>query len=157
MNIIYRPATFDDAESMHKILNDYAKAGLMLPRARNSIYESLREYVVAEIDGEIVGIGALHFVWDRLAEVRSLAVIPQYKTQGIGKKIVELLEAEGLARGVNMFLTLTYQPGFFNKCGYEITQKETLSPKVWKECVYCPQYPNCDEIALTKIVNRENL
>lgn len=155
MNISYRPATFDDVEPMHKILNDYAKEGLMLPRARNAMYESLREYVVAEIDGEIVGIGALHFVWDRLAEIRSLAVIPKYKIHGIGKKIVELLEEEGLARGVNMFFTLTYQPGFFNKCGYEIAQKESLSPKVWKECVHCPQYPNCDEIALTKVVNKK--
>lgn len=154
MNIIYRSATFDDVEAMHKILHDYAKAGLMLPRARNAIYESLREYVVAEIDGKIVGIGALHFVWDRLAEVRSLAIIPDHKTTGIGRKIVELLEAEGVARGVEMFFTLTYQPGFFGKCGYEVVAKESLSPKVWKECVHCPQYPNCDEIALTKIVKK---
>ncbi len=150
MNINFRFATFDDVESMHKILNDYAKAGLMLPRARNSIYENLREYVVADLDGAIIGIGALHFVWERLAEIRSLAIIPDYKKHGIGKQIVELLEKEGLARGVNMFFTLTYQPGFFAKCGYELTPKEELSPKVWKECVHCPQYPTCDEIALVK-------
>lgn len=153
MDIKFRAATFDDTEAMYKMLNDYAKEGLMLPRARNSIYENLREYIVAESEGQIVGIGALHFVWDRLGEIRSLAVVPQYKKHGIGKKIVEYLEQEGLDRGVNMFFTLTYQPIFFGKCGYEVTPKEDLSPKVWKECVHCPQYPTCDEIALVKHVN----
>lgn len=154
MDINFRPATFDDVESMHKILNDYAKEGLMLPRARNSIYENLREYIVAEVDGNTIGIGALHFVWDRLGEIRSLAIVPGYKKLGVGKKIVEFLEQEGLARGVTMFFTLTYQPVFFEKCGYELTPKEELSPKVWKECVHCPQYPTCDEIALVKHIKK---
>lgn len=111
--VIYRSATFDDVEKLHKLLNDYAAEGLMLPRSRNSIYENLRDYVVAVENNHVIGCGALHFVWDRLAEIRSLAVDPERKTQGIGRKMVELLEAEGIERGVKMFFTLTYQPGFF--------------------------------------------
>ena len=126
--VIYRSATFDDVEKLHKLLNDYAAEGLMLPRSRNSIYENLRDYVVAVENNHVIGCGALHFVWDRLAEIRSLAVDPERKTQGIGRKMVELLEAEGIERGVKMFFTLTYQPG----------------------CVYCPQYPYCNELAFVK-------
>ena len=90
--ITYRQAKFDDVENIHKLLNDYAKEGLMLPRSRNAIYENLRDYIVAVQGSHLVGCGALHFVWDRLAEIRSLAVDPELKCTGIGKKLVELLE-----------------------------------------------------------------
>ena len=60
----------------------------------------------------MIGCGALHFVWDRLAEIRSLAVDPERKTQGIGRKMVELLEAEGIERGVKMFFTLLISRDF---------------------------------------------
>ena len=148
--ITYRQAKFDDVEKIHKLLNDYAKAGLMLPRSRNAIYENLRDYIVAVENNHLIGCGALHFVWDRLAEIRSLAVDSELKCTGIGSKIVELLEKVGIEHGVKMFFTLTYQPGSFAKCNYIETAKEKLPQKVWKECVYCPQYPYCNEIAFVK-------
>ena len=99
--ITYRQATFDDVENIHKLLNDYAREGLMLPRARNAIYENLRDYIVAIENNRLIGCGALHFVWDRLAEIRSLAVDPERKTSGIGRNIVHLLEKEGMERGTS--------------------------------------------------------
>lgn len=102
--ITYRRATFDDVENIHKLLNDYAHEGLMLPRARNAIYENLRDYIVAIENNRLIGCGALHFVWDRLAEIRSLAVDPERKTSGIGRNIVHLLEKEGIEqRRKNVF------------------------------------------------------
>lgn len=148
--IIYRQAKFSDVENLHRLLNDYAKEGLMLPRSRNSIYENLRDFVVAVENNRLLGCGALHFVWDKLAEVRSMAIEPSLKKQGIGRQIVKMLEREGIERGVTMFFTLTYQPGFFAKCDYIETDKSVLPQKVWKECVHCPKYPNCDEVAMVK-------
>ena len=148
--IIFCPAKFSDVENIHKLLNDYAKEGLMLPRARNAIYENLRDYIIAVEGNHLLGCGALHFVWDRLAEIRSLAVSPEHKCSGIGRQLVQHLEKEGIERGVTMFFTLTYQPGFFAKCDYIETAKDKLPQKVWKECVYCPQYPYCNEIAFVK-------
>lgn len=149
--ITYRSATFSDVENIHKLLNDYAKEGLMLPRSRNSIYENLRDYVIAvDSSGRLLGCGALHFVWDKLAEIRSLAVAPNLKKTGIGRELVAKLEEEGITRGVKMFFSLTYQPGFFSKCDYIETDKTKLPQKVWKECVYCPLYPNCNEVAFVK-------
>lgn len=148
--IDYRRATFGDAEQIHKLCNYYASLGLMLPRSRNSIYENLRDYIVAVEDGRVLGCGALHFVWNRLAEIRSLAIDDEHQKRGIGKNIVQLLEEEGVERGADLFFSLTYQPGFFQKCGYVETAKENLPQKVWKECVHCPLYPNCNEIAFIK-------
>lgn len=148
--ITLRAAKFSDVENIHTLLNQYAKEGLMLPRSRNSIYENLRDYVIAVENNRFLGCGALHFVWDKLAEIRSMAIDPNYKQSGIGRMIVRELEKQGIERGVTMFFTLTYQPGFFSKCDYIETSKEKLPQKVWKECVYCSQYPYCNEIAFVK-------
>lgn len=150
--MLYRKATFRDVEAIHKIINDYAADGVMLSRARNTIYETLREYVLAEQDGSVIGLGALHLVWDELAEVRSMAVVPDSVNSGIGREIVERLLQEARALGVKTVFALTYQPGFFAKLGFREVAKETLSPKVWKECINCPKFPNCDEIAVVREV-----
>lgn len=84
----------------------------MLPRSRNTIYENLRDYILAVENNRLLGCGALHFVWDRFAEIRSLAVEPSLQKTGIGRQLVEHLEKEGIEHGVTMFFTLTYQPGF---------------------------------------------
>ncbi len=151
--IKYRSANFSDVKNMHKLVNDYAREGLMLPRSRNSIYENLRDYIVAVENDRLVGCGALHFIWDRLGEIRSLAIAPEKKGTGIGRKIVEMLEEEGIKLGVTVFFALTYQQGFFSKCNYVETERDKLPQKVWKECVYCPQYPYCNEIAFVKAMS----
>ena len=98
--MIYRTATFRDVESIHKIVNAYAEQGLMLARSRNSIYETLRDFVLAEDQGEVVGVGALHLVWDELAEIRAMAISPDYAGKGIGYKIVQQLMEDARKLGV---------------------------------------------------------
>lgn len=146
----YRKATFKDVEAIHKLINDYADKNLMLARSRNVLYETLRDMILAENAGQIVGIGALHLVWDELAEIRALAVAPEYTKSGIGREIVAKLTEEAEAIGVKTLFALTYQPGFFAKQGFEEIPKEKLPHKVWKECINCPKFPNCDEIAMMK-------
>ena len=146
----YRRAVFRDVESIHKIVNDYAEQGLMLSRSRNSIYETLRDFIVAEQDETVVGVGALHLVWDELAEVRAMAVAPVAKGQGVGMTIVEKLIGDAMILGVKTVFTLTYQPGFFTKAHFREVPKETLSQKVWKDCINCSKFPNCDEIAMIR-------
>ena len=121
----------------------------MLPKPYNVLYETLREFVVAELDGKIIGVGALHLTWNELAEVRSMAVHPDFSRHGIGSAIVKKLLEEGREVGVKKFFTLTYRPEFFKSLGFELTTKESLPHKIWKECIDCPKFANCDEIALT--------
>ncbi|SHJ51407.1 N-acetyltransferase [Propionispora hippei] len=148
--MIYRKATFKDVEAIHKLVNDYAEQGVMLPRSRNVLYETLRDMILAEDGGSIVGVGALHLVWDELAEIRTMAIAPDYMKQGIGREIVQLLIKEAYTLGIKTLFTLTYQPGFFAKLGFAEIPKEQLPHKVWKECINCAKFPNCDEIAMVR-------
>lgn len=149
--IYYRKATFADVDEIHDLIAFYAAQGVMLPKPHSTLYEALREFVVAEdVDSKkIVGVGALHLTWNELAEVRSMAVHENFSRRGIGSSIVKKLLEEGRTLGVKNFFTLTYRPEFFKSLGFTTTTKESLPHKIWKECIDCPKFPNCDEIAMT--------
>lgn len=150
--MIYRKATFADVEAIYELVAAYAAEGVMLARSRNTLYETLRDMVVAiDDDGSLAGVGGLHIIWDKLAEVRTMAVAPDKRRHGIGAEIVRQLLVEGEQLGIEKFFTLTYQPKFFEALGFAIINKEELPHKVWKECIDCPKFPNCDEIAMVKV------
>ena len=93
---IYRKPTFADVDEIYNIIAPYAAQGFMLPKPYNVLYETLREFVVAEDESKkIVGVGALHLTWNELAEVRSMAVHPDFSRKGIGSAIVKKLLEEG--------------------------------------------------------------
>lgn len=146
MNI--RKANLKDAEIIHNLVNNYADQGLMLSRPRSMIYEYIRDFFVAEVEGDIVGAGGLHILWEDLAEVRALAVKDTMACQGIGRMIVEHCLEEARDLGLPKVFTLTYQPGFFEKLGFTVVSKENMPQKVWRECISCPKFPNCDEICM---------
>ena len=144
----YRKAGISDVENIHKLLSHYADKGLLLARSRAKLYESIREFSVAEEDGTVVGVGSLHIMWKDLAEIRSLAVSPSYTRRGVGKKLVNIFLEEARYLCIPRVFTLTYKPGFFEKCNFNYIEKEDLPQKVWRECIDCPQFPNCEEIAM---------
>lgn len=150
---LYRKPKFADVDEIHELIAGYAAQGLMLPKPHSTLYETLREFIVAEevASGKIVGVGALHLTWNELAEVRSMAVHADFSRRGIGSAIVKKLLEEGRAVGVKEFFTLTYRPDFFKSLGFTVTTKESLPHKIWKECIECPKFPNCDEIAMTRV------
>ena len=148
MEIVYRKARIYDVEEIHKLVNYYANTKQMLARSRSSMYEGIREFTVAEYSGSVVGAGALHIVWEDLAEIRALAVAPQYIKKGIGRNLVQLFLKEAQELGIKRVFSLTYQPGFFERCGFQNISKDDLPQKVWTECVNCPQFPNCEENAV---------
>jgi acetyltransferase, GNAT family len=149
--MIYRKARFGDVEYIYDLIHRYAMRGEMLPRSRNTLYENLRDMVVAEEHEWVVGVGSLHIMWDRLAEVRMMAIASTHIRQGIGAEIVRRLLAEGESLGIEKVFTLTYKPEFFHRLGFIRISREELPQKVWKECIDCPKYPNCDEIAMIKV------
>lgn len=146
--MLMRKARMSDVEAIHALINDYADKGLMLPRSRNTLYENLLEFTVACDGDSLVACGALHILWETLVEVRSLAVAPGYVGKGLGTHIVESLVEESRSLGIPRVFALTYRPAFFERCGFRLATKEELPQKVWKECINCPKFPNCDEIAL---------
>lgn len=141
-------AKITDVEPIHALINYYAEKGLMLARPRTMLYEGLREFTVARDQGKIVAAGSLHILWEDIAEVRALAVAPEYAKQGLGRRLVEMFIKEARELGIPRLFSLTYQQAFFEKCGFIVVPKESLPQKVWKECVNCPKFPNCEEIAM---------
>ncbi len=150
MGIVYRKAKIEDVEDIHKLIMSHSTKGVMLARSRQSLYENVREYVVAEDDGEIVAVGGLRILWNDLAEVRSLVVTDSYSRQGVGSRIVAELEEEARELGLPKLFALTYQAGFFRKNGYEEVPHKSLPQKVWRDCIDCPKFPECEEVAVVK-------
>jgi len=143
-----RKAVMADAEKIQFLINEYAKQGLMLPRSINSIYENIRDFWVCEENGEIVGTCALTVFWNDLAEIRSLAVSPDFTGRGIGTELVKRALEEARSLGIARVFTLTYQVGFFKKLGFREIDKNSLPHKIWRDCINCVKFPNCDETAM---------
>ena len=143
-----RKAKISDVESIHTLITYYAEQDLMLARSRNMLYENLREFTIAEDQGRIVAAGSLHITWQDLAEIRAMAVTPDYMKKGIGRRLVSKFIEEARELEIPRIFALTYQDGFFAKCGFSVIDKDSLPQKVWKECVNCPKFPNCEEIAM---------
>lgn len=148
LKLTIRPAKLTDVPRMMPLLNDYARQAEILPRMEADVYQSIREWIVAEASGRIVGMGALLVLWGNLAEVRSLVVDPAWHGYGIGRKIVSALLEQASALAVPTVFALTRQAGFFLKLGFSLTEKEKLPRKVMKDCVFCPKFHACDEVAV---------
>jgi amino-acid N-acetyltransferase len=146
--MLIRQATVDDVPEMQRLIAHFASEGLMLPRTEKSLYETLHCFVVAEKDGDIAGTAGLHLLWKDLAEIRSLAVQPDFHGQGVGRKIVNALVEKAERLRVPQVLSLTYQTKFFDKLGFQTVEKETLPHKIWADCVHCRKFHHCDEVAM---------
>jgi len=145
---IIRRAELTDVAQMMPLLNDYARRAEILPRAESDVYQSIREWVLAEVDGQIVGMGSLLILWGDLAEVRSLVIDPAFQGLGLGRRIVLTLLDDARWLRIPTVFALTRQAGFFLKLGFQLTKKEHLPRKVMKDCVFCAKFQHCDEIAV---------
>jgi amino-acid N-acetyltransferase len=145
-----RKASLTDIPSLLKLINSYASNGIMLPRTEFEMAENIRDFTVVIEEGRVVGCGALHFYTLTSGEVRSLAVEPGEKTRGLGRQIVEALEDEANINELHSLFAFTYVPGFFQKLGFEEVDRGELPLKAWKDCMRCPKFQACDEIAMLK-------
>ena len=147
------PARLSDAEAIHSLVTFWADRGDMLHRPINEIYEAVRDFKVARQDSRVVGCGSLHIMGADLAEVRSLAVAEDVQTKGIGAAIVAACIEDARTFGLERVFALTYRPGFFEKQGFRIANVMEFPEKVWNECVRCPFFTNCKEVAVVLPLN----
>jgi len=150
-----RKALPKDAVQIHELINFWAKEGLLLPVSLNKIYDNIRDFWIYETESGILGCAALHIYWEDLAEIRSLAVNPEYRKRGIGRALVKQCLEEAKEFNLNRVFVLTYQVDFFKKLGFREIEKVHLPQKVWTDCINCPKFPNCDETALVKEIKGE--
>jgi len=148
-----RKAVMPDIHDLLDLINGYAANGIMLPRTEFEMSENIRDFTVAFDEGRLVGCGALHFYTPTSAEVRSLAVIEDYKHTGTGRAIVKALEQEALDAGLESIFAFTYVQEFFRKLGFVEVERGELPLKAWRDCLRCPKFHCCDEIAMLKILH----
>ncbi|MFC1864932.1 N-acetyltransferase [Chloroflexota bacterium] len=141
-------ARISDAVQMHKLINYFADKGEMLARPLSEIYENIRDYFVVREDERMIACAALHVNWSDLAEIKSVAVAEHCQRKGIGNRLIEACLREAKELGILTVFCLTYKPAFFERLGFSQVDKMELPHKVWTECYRCPNFPNCDEIAL---------
>ena len=145
-----RKACIKDVKEIQALINGFAKRDLMLPRSLNELYENLRDFWVYEDRGRVYGCGALHICWDNLAEIKSLAVKTDRQKKGIGSMLVKSCIDEAVGLGVKKIFVLTYRPRFFKDFGFKKIKNTALPHKIWAECINCPKFPGCKEVALVK-------
>lgn len=150
-----RKAKISDARSIKNLIDFYSSKGTMLPRSLSNIYENIRDFLVAEMDNEIVGCIALHIVWDNLAEIRSLAVSESHTNSGIGSNLLKEALNEAKELGIERVFTLTYASDFFEKHGFKRISKSRLPQKIWKDCLECSRFPDCEEEAFVLNLKKE--
>ncbi|MFH0935268.1 MAG: N-acetyltransferase [Candidatus Omnitrophota bacterium] len=150
MKIMIRKARIADITQIQKLINAFASNDLMLPRSLNELYENIRDFWVAQDNGKITGCCALHISWDDLAEIKSLAVVKNKQGKGLGRELVCACIEEAERFGAKKIFVLTYKPEYFRKLGFKKVKHAALPHKIWAECINCPKFPDCKEVALLK-------
>ena len=145
---IIRQAAERDVQPIADVVTANARHGQLLPRSAENIRASLHNWLVAEVDGRVVGIGSLLDMSPTLVEVRSLAVLPAYRNLGVGGVLVGGLVERARQRGIPTVFALTRAVPFFERLGFVVTATERFPEKVWKDCVVCPLRERCDETAV---------
>lgn len=148
-----RKATMRDIPKLVELINGYASMGIMLPRTELEMAEDIRDFTVVEADAKLVACGALHFYTRASAEVRSVAVDDSMKGKGIGRMLVEALEQEARDCELETLFAFTYVPGFFRNLGFLDVDRGELPLKAWRDCMRCPKFQCCDELAMVKYLH----
>ena len=160
--IVVQKAQIRDVEEILELVNGFAASNLMLPRGPQYLYENIRDFVIAsdrnvpvysltetrEVLHLIVACGSLHVLWEDIAEIRALAIHPDYQHLGLGSKLVEFMKEEAGQLGIKQLFTFTLTEDFFQALGFKRRNRNELPAKVWGECSRCPKYFKCDEVGM---------
>jgi amino-acid N-acetyltransferase len=160
--IVIQKAQIRDVEEILELVNGFAESNLMLPRGPQYLYENIRDFVIAtdrkapvysmtktkEVLHLIVACASLHVLWEDIAEIRALAIHPDYQHLGLGSKLVEHMKQEAKILGIKRLYTFTLTEDFFKTLGFKQQNRAELPAKVWGECSRCPKYFQCDEVGM---------
>jgi amino-acid N-acetyltransferase len=164
--IVIKKAQVRDVQEILDLINGYAAADMMLPRGPQYLYENIRDFVIAsdhkvpvysmmetrEVLHLIVGCGSLHVLWDDIAEIRALAIHPDYQHLGLGRKLVASMTEEAKQLGIRRLYTFTLTEDFFTPLGFKRQKRDQLPAKMWGECSRCPKYFKCDEVGMVRVL-----
>lgn len=148
-----RPATLADVPAIAVLVDSYAQRGQVLPRKVEEIQDTLSNWLVAEIEGQILACGSLLHYTPQLAEVRSLTVRESATGNGLGSAVLKELITLARDQKVPTLFALTRVAPLFIKQNFETNDKALFPEKIWKDCMLCPIQEDCDEIAVVLDLN----
>jgi amino-acid N-acetyltransferase len=159
MSITVRPARTADVEAIESLIEPYVKQRILLGKDAVVLYEAIQQFVVAELDGEVVGCGALHVMWRDLGEVRTVAVAESKRGHGVGRAIIAALESSARTLGLTRLFCLTFETEFFHRQGYEAIgevgddseTKALVSADVYAELVRSPDEGVAEFLNLARV------
>jgi len=128
-----RPARTTDVGVIHDLISGYTEDRRMLAKAMVTLYEDVQEFIVVERDDEILACGALHVMWEDLAEVRSLAVRRDSVGEGLGSQVLTVLLDRARALGVERVFCLTFETGFFGQHGFTEFEGTPVEHEVFEQ------------------------
>ena len=131
--ILIRAARTADVRAVRDLVDLYAPGGRLLAKNTVTLYEDVQEFTVAQIDGQIVGCGALHVMWEDLGEVRTVAVLPEHKGKGIGGRILDMLEERAKELGIKRLFCLTFETEFFGRHGFEVIDEAPVDATIYAQ------------------------
>jgi amino-acid N-acetyltransferase len=131
--VIVRPARTSDIKAIRSIIDAYVLGRRLLAKETVTLYETVQEFTIAEYEGEIVGCGALHVLWEDLAEVRTVAVLESMRGKGVGNAIIENIVERARTLGVERIFCLTFETDFFGRNGFKVIEGTPVEPEVYQQ------------------------
>ncbi len=128
-----RPARTPDVGAIHDLIAEYTEDRRMLAKAMVTLYEDVQEFIVVERDDEIIACGALHVMWEDLAEVRSLAVRHDSVREGLGSQVLQVLLDRARALGIQRVFCLTFETEFFGRHGFTEFEGTPVEHEVFEQ------------------------
>jgi amino-acid N-acetyltransferase len=147
--VTFRQAAESDATQVHRLISDNLEAGHLLPRTIDDVVAHASRFMVAELDGTVVGCAELAPLSKTVAEVRSLVVDQQSRGHRIGPRLVTELAAGAASRGFATLCAFTHQPSHFVKMGFTIVPHMWVPEKIAHDCTTCPLFRRCGQYAVT--------
>ena len=133
MNPVIRPAKTSDIRTIRAMIDEYSLQRRLLSKETVTLYEDVQEFTVAELGGEVIGCGALHILWEDLAEVRTMAVRENFRKKGVGHLILDRIITRSIEIGVKRLFCLTFETEFFAKHGFAEIEGAPVAPDVYQE------------------------
>ena len=128
-----RPSHTRDIKGIRQLIDSYSPQGRLLTKETVTLYESVQEFTVAIEGNEVVGCGALHVLWEDLAEVRTVAVIEKLRGQGVGHQILESIILRAKEIGIKRLFCLTFETEFFGRHGFQVIEGTPVAPEIYDE------------------------
>jgi len=133
MSATIRSARTSDIKAIRKIIDTYSLQRRLLSKETVMLYEDVQEFFVAENNGEVIGCGALHVLWEDLGEVRTVAVNEEYRGKKIGHEIMNAIIERAKELGLKRLFCLTFETEFFGKHGFKEIQGAPVEPEVYQQ------------------------